>query len=54
MRTHIVQGGDSLQSIAYESYRDATNWRPIAEANDIDDPLRIRRGTALTIPRLDS
>ena len=54
MRTHVVQGGDSLQSIAYESYRDATNWRPIAEANDIDDPLRIRRGTSLTIPRLES
>jgi hypothetical protein len=54
MRTHIVQGGDSLQSIAYESYRDATNWRPIAEANDIDDPLRIKRGTALTIPTLQT
>ena len=52
LRSHIVQGSDSLQSIAYETYQDATNWRPIAEANDIDDPLRIKRGTALTIPRL--
>jgi hypothetical protein len=54
MRTHVVQGGDTLHSIAYESYRDATNWRPIAEANQIDDPLRIKRGTSLTIPRLET
>ena len=54
MRAHVVQGGDSLHSIAYESYRDPTNWRPIAEANHIDDPLRIRRGTSLTIPRLET
>jgi nucleoid-associated protein YgaU len=54
LRAHIVQGEDSLQSIAYESYRDPTLWRTIAEANDINDPLRIKRGTSLTIPRLTS
>jgi Contractile injection system tube protein/LysM domain len=54
VRSHIVQGGDSLQSIAYEAYRDPTRWRVIAEANRIDDPLRLRRGTSLTIPRLDA
>jgi Contractile injection system tube protein/LysM domain len=53
LRSHIVQDGDSLQSIAYESYGDPTRWRVIAEANGIDDPLRIGRGTALSIPRLD-
>jgi hypothetical protein len=53
LRTHIVQDGDSLHSIAYESYGDATRWRMIAQANDIDDPLRLRRGASLTIPRLD-
>jgi Contractile injection system tube protein/LysM domain len=52
LKQHIVQGEDSLQSIAYEAYNDATNWRPIAQANQIDDPLRVRRGTSLTIPRL--
>jgi nucleoid-associated protein YgaU len=52
LKQHIVQGEDSLQSIAYEAYNDATNWRPIALANQIDDPLRVRRGTSLTIPRL--
>lgn len=53
LRAHIVQDGDSLHSIAYSSYGDATEWRLIAEANGIDDPLRLRRGTPLTIPRLD-
>ena len=52
LREHVVQGCDSLQSIAYESYRDATKWRAIAEANGIDDPLRLRRGTSLTIPKI--
>lgn len=54
LKSHIVQGGDSLQSIAFQTYGDATKWRTIAEANQIDDPLRIRRGTSLTIPRLDA
>jgi hypothetical protein len=53
LRSHIVQDGDSLHSIAYESYGDPTRWRVIAEANGVDDPLRIERGTALSIPRLD-
>ncbi len=54
LRTHIVQDGDSLHSIAYESYGDATRWRAIARANEIDDPLVLRRGTSLSIPRLDT
>jgi len=54
MRVHHVVDGDSLASIAYESYGDATSWRPIAEANGIDDPLRLERGADLTIPRLES
>jgi hypothetical protein len=54
LRSHIVQDGDSLHSIAYESYGDATRWRPIAEANGIDNPLALRRGSTLTIPRLDT
>jgi hypothetical protein len=53
LRAHIVQDGDSLPSIAYANYRDATEWRAIAAANGIDDPLRLPRGTSLTIPRLE-
>jgi nucleoid-associated protein YgaU len=48
----IVQlvDGDSLAAIAYREYGDATKWRAIAEANSIDDPLRIRPGTKLLVP----
>jgi Contractile injection system tube protein/LysM domain len=53
LRVHRVRDGDSLPSIAYDAYGDATRWRPIAEANGIDNPLSLRRGAELTIPRLD-
>jgi len=53
VRSRVLQDGDSLHSIAYESYGDPTRWRVIAEANGIDDPLRLRRGATLSIPRLD-
>jgi hypothetical protein len=53
LRSHTVRDGDSLPLIAYQSYGDAGRWRTIAEANGIDDPLRLRRGTELSIPRLD-
>jgi nucleoid-associated protein YgaU len=54
MGAHTVRAGDSLQSIAYAAYGDATAWRTIAEANGIDDPLRLRRGSRLLIPALDA
>lgn len=54
LRTHTVRDGDSLPSIAHAAYGDPTRWRVIAEANHIDDPLRLRRGAMLSIPRLDA
>ena len=54
MRVHTVTDGDSLQSIAYKNYGDATRWRTLAEANGIDNPLTLRRGHELTIPRLET
>jgi nucleoid-associated protein YgaU len=42
--------GDSLASIAYREYGDPTAWRLIAEANGIDDPLRLRPGRHLLLP----
>jgi len=50
---HTVRDGDSLPSIAHRTYGDPGRWRTIAEANDVDDPLRLRRGTPLMLPRLD-
>lgn len=52
LRSHMVRDGDSLQSIAYAAYGDATQWRVIADANGIDDPVHLRRGQILTVPRL--
>jgi hypothetical protein len=50
---HTIQDGDTLPSIAYRAYGDATRWRVIAEANGVDDPLRLRRGSPLMLPRLE-
>ena len=51
--SHTVRDGDSLASIAFAHYRDPTRWRAIAEANAIDDPLRLKRGTVLSIPNIE-
>lgn len=49
-RSHLVHAGDTLAGIAYAHYRDPTRWRAIAEANDIDDPMRLYVGTHITVP----
>ena len=53
LRVHRVKDGDSLPSLAQEAYDDPTQWRAIADANGIDNPFRLRRGSELTIPRID-
>jgi hypothetical protein len=50
---HVVRDGDSLQSIANDTYGDPSRWRMIAEANGVDNPLHLRRGRALDLPRID-
>jgi nucleoid-associated protein YgaU len=50
---HVVRDGDSLASIAHEIYGDPTHWRVIAQANNIDNPLTLRSGQALSVPSLD-
>jgi len=47
---HLVGRGDSLQSIAWSEYEDPSEWRRIAEANGIDDPLSLVPGRRLLIP----
>lgn len=49
-RSRQVKEGDRLDWIAYQEYGDANAWRLIAEANHLDDPLRLRPGTYLAIP----
>ena len=48
----IFKKGDTLQKIAAEEYGDPNKWRPIAEANNIDNPLTIPVGRALKVPAL--
>jgi nucleoid-associated protein YgaU len=50
---HTVIAGDSLASIAYREYGDPTLWRPLAAFNGVDDPLRLRPGSALRVPVVD-
>ena len=49
-RTRTVVAGDTLASIAHQEYDDPNKWRAVAEANKIDDPMRIKPGMVLTVP----
>jgi hypothetical protein len=51
-RLHQVHKGETLDRIAARHYKDSTKWRIIAEANGISDPLALRPGAILSIPRL--
>jgi nucleoid-associated protein YgaU len=53
-KTRVVRRGETLSSIAGEEYADPALWRPIAEANGIDNPRRLEPGKALLIPVLTS
>ena len=52
-RTHTVVAGDSLASIAFREYSRPDLWRALAEANGIDDPLRLDVGRHLLVPPAD-
>jgi hypothetical protein len=51
-RTIVVRDGDTLSGIAARFYGDPLQWRPIAQANGIANPRRLRSGTTLLIPAL--
>lgn len=53
-RVHRVQPGETLDRISARYYGDSTQWRKIASANGIADPLSVRSGTLLSIPRVSS
>lgn len=50
-RVHRVQPGETLDRISAKYYGDSTQWRQLAAANGVEDPLAVRPGTLLTIPR---
>ncbi|MGH3622029.1 MAG: peptidase M23 [Sciscionella sp.] len=51
--THRVVAGESLPMLAWREYGDATAWRVIAEANEIEDPMVLVPGSELVVPGLD-
>jgi LysM repeat protein len=51
-RSHRVQPGETLDRIAATYYGNPTHWRRIAELNGIEDPLALRPGRILAIPKL--
>jgi nucleoid-associated protein YgaU len=48
---HTILSNQTLSGIASDYLGDPSQWRAIAEANNIDDPFHILPGTALRIPR---
>jgi nucleoid-associated protein YgaU len=53
-QVHRVQPGETLDRISAHYYGDATRWRALAIANGLEDPLGIRPGLVLAIPKLDA
>lgn len=51
--TWVVTEGDTLWTIAAEQYGDPGRWRPIATANDIENPRRLDPGRELVLPPLE-
>src|SRR5215210_7299800 len=50
-RVHLLQVGETLDRLASRYYGDSGAWRLIAHANSIVDPLRMKPGTLLVIPK---
>jgi hypothetical protein len=51
-RTHVVEPGDSLDRLAGRYLGAPTEWRRIAAANGLTDPLAIGPGQLIVIPHL--
>jgi Contractile injection system tube protein/LysM domain len=49
-RVRSVQPGDTIDVLAALELGEPTQWRRLAEANNLDDPRRLRAGQTLLIP----
>jgi hypothetical protein len=52
-RVHRIQPGETLDRISARYYGDSTRWRALAMVNGIEDPLSLRPGSLLSVPRMD-
>jgi hypothetical protein len=48
----MVGRGQRLSDIAYQEYGDPTQWRPIADANQIANPRFLQPGSTISVPAL--
>jgi nucleoid-associated protein YgaU len=48
----VVQQRQTLSQIAFENYQNSAQWRPIADANQLDNPRLLTPGMVLKIPSL--
>ena len=51
-KTHVVKDGDTLSNIAAKEYNDPRQWRAIATANNLNNPLDLKSGQVLRLPVL--
>ena len=49
-RRRTAVQGDTLASVAQQEYGDPGLWRALADANGIDDPMRLPAGAGLLVP----
>jgi hypothetical protein len=50
---HVLQQGDTLAAVSRRFYDSPARWRPIADANRIEDPRRTAPGAFVRVPPLD-
>lgn len=53
-KLHRVVRGETISHIANAEYNHPEQWRPIAEANNLDNPRLLAPGVVLVIPRNSS
>jgi len=49
-KLHTLRRGETLHAIAEKEYDDASEWRRIADANGIDNPMDLVPGMKLFVP----
>jgi nucleoid-associated protein YgaU len=47
---HIVSASENVQTISTAAYGTPGLWRGVAEANNIDDPFRVKPGDTVYLP----
>lgn len=53
-KRRVIVGHDSLWALAAREYGEPREWRRIADANDLDDPLALVAGDWLVIPPIEN